>query len=111
MGRFTTDLPRKTKPKETSCREYEVWLMTVLMYENAQYKSSIQYEFDSEIKMRDYVTQEYEFNRAWHRVLGENDFWKTEKKNKIVHTHTILLQKITKIENVTKILEEDDLMF
>lgn len=101
----------KAKPTETSSREYDSWLMTIFLYENNKYKSSVQYEFDSEMKMRDYVTQEYELDRAWMRSLGKNEFWRKEKDRKVVHTHEIVLQKIVKKEKITKVIEEDNLMF
>lgn len=101
---------KKAKPTDTSSREYEVWTLTVLHYENNGYKSSVQYEFDSEVKMRDYVQSHYELDRKWSRKLGENEFYYMEKNPKKLYSHVLVLQKIRKLEKITKVIEEDNML-
>lgn len=96
------------KPTETTERETEVYLLTILHYVNNEYDSSLQIEFDEQCKLRDYVDQNYVQEGGWERTWGENEFWRTH--NKTLHHHIIVIQKLRKHEKITKILEEDNIM-
>jgi len=101
-----------SKPTETTVRESEIYMLTIMHYVDDKYKSNLQIEFSgrhSDRDLRAHIADTYEKGKEWQKSFGLNEFWKVE--NKVSHNHIVVIQKIRKHEKITKTLVEDSLLY
>jgi len=99
---YATQKPKK--PSNVLEEEKTAYMLTILLYKNDELTGNLQLEFSSYEEMREHIRNAYDKTDRWNRRNGYSEFSDDYGNN-----HLLVLQKIRKIEKVTKILEEDKL--